>query len=305
MKLPAKQSSLIGLGKDMKDGAHTYQVSIGLKHHSETTLDGAVQAVEGAQKDFADSGAAQADASKLLTVADSNGKAFIGSARKVVTPYLGEKFSADWAALAFPNHSLAIPSKQDDRLAVLEAFQNYFTENPTHENADPKINVTAVRATAVHAALRDARVTFKALQSQTLTLKLARDAAVTALRDEITGTIGELTDVLPKDSPIWLAFGLPLPGASHVPERVEGLELLPGAAGEVHADWADTPRAERYHVEILIVGVDTEFRRVLTREESDATLTGLPTGKTVKIRVNAVNDAGEGTFSEELEITLA
>ena len=89
---------------------------------------------------------------------------------------------------------------------------------------------------------------------------------------------------------------------------IKTLELVVGHGEDDvtsdHADWADAARHTGYHIEILIVGVDEEFHRVLTRKNSDARLTGLPTGKTVRVRVNAVNTAGEGAYSDVVEIVV-
>ena len=80
--------------------------------------------------------------------------------------------------------------------------------------------------------------------------------------------------------------------------------VTPGEDGNAFADWDDTPRALRYHVELQIVGVDLDFRRVATVTDSDATITGLPSGATVRVRVLAVNDAGNGPPSGVVEVVL-
>ena len=210
-----------------------------------------------------------------------------------------------WAATGFPDNSLAVPTKQDARLALCGTLKAYFTANPTRQNTDARVNVTAARAEALRAALETARNTFKTRQETNLKAKTARDLAVTALRAEMTGLLGELDDLLAADDSRWLAFGAPLPGTDHVPDRPEHLVLTAGAPGEVNADWADTARAERYHVEAQIVGVDAEFQRLLTRGESDATLTGLPAGQTVKVRILAVNAVGPSAPGEVVEIKVA
>ncbi|NCO39978.1 MAG: hypothetical protein GW892_14845, partial [Armatimonadetes bacterium] len=71
-----------------------------------------------------------------------------------------------------------------------------------------------------------------------------------------------------------------------------GLVLTHGEPGTLLADWADAPRAQRYRVWKQVVGVDEDFVAALTVNDSDATLTGLPSGTTVRIRVTAVDDAG-------------
>lgn len=73
----------------------------------------------------------------------------------------------------------------------------------------------------------------------------------------------------------------------------------------VLADWADAPRAVRYRVFKQVVGVDADFVFDQTVTDSDATIIGLPAGKTVRVRVIAVNAQDEeGPPSAVQEITL-
>ena len=55
----------------------------------------------------------------------------------------------------------------------------------------------------------------------------------------------------------------------------------------------DLRNAGRYHVWLFIVGVDTGYRNVDTVTDTNSTLTNLPSGKTAKIQITAVNAAGE------------
>jgi hypothetical protein len=48
----------------------------------------------------------------------------------------------------------------------------------------------------------------------------------------------------------------------------------------------------------LVAGQDTEFRRVATVWDENATVTGLPPGAEVKVRVIGANKVGEGPASE-------
>ena len=67
--------------------------------------------------------------------------------------------------------------------------------------------------------------------------------------------------------------------------------------------WGPGARAERFHVEIRVKGVDTEFRRVLTVRDEWATVTDLTPGVQVTARVAATNDAGESVPSAEVTVT--
>jgi hypothetical protein len=53
-----------------------------------------------------------------------------------------------------------------------------------------------------------------------------------------------------------------------------------------------------------VVGTDTDFRRLLTVQDTSAQLADLPVGATVKLRVRAVNAAGESAPSDVVTITV-
>jgi hypothetical protein len=80
--------------------------------------------------------------------------------------------------------------------------------------------------------------------------------------------------------------------------------LTTGTAGTVLADWPDARRADYYRVFRQLVGTDTDFVFVNRASDSDLTLTGLPTGSTVKICVSAVNAAGETAKSVAAQIVV-
>ena len=69
-------------------------------------------------------------------------------------------------------------------------------------------------------------------------------------------------------------------------------------------DWANADLAESYHVYAQIVGTDAHFKLNQTVHDSDATVTGLPHGATVRFMVRAVNAHGEGPASDVLEIVV-
>jgi hypothetical protein len=107
------------------------------------------------------------------------------------------------------------------------------------------------------------------------------------------GTIDELGQLLDDLDPRWYAFGLVPPGLSDQPDQPADLVLTAGAPGSVLADWSDAARAVSYRVYKQVVGTDPDFILAVTVSDSDATLTGLPSAATVKIRVVAVNADGD------------
>ena len=129
------------------------------------------------------------------------------------------------------------------------------------------------------------------------TAKAAQDAAEETLRVRSRGTIGEIGQLLDDDDPQWHTFGLSAPADASTPGIPTALTLTPGAAGVVYAGWARSRRSERFRVYKQVVGVDPDFVAVVTVTETMASLTGQPTGKTMKVRVTAANDAGESAPS--------
>ena len=300
--LPNKLSALLTLGEDMADGLHTHEVAVGVKQNLEAGLRAAIAAVNTAEANFATAKAAKITLTTAVTVADSNGKAFIGTARSVLEPFLGTQPSMAWEPVGFPADSLAIPSEQADRQALLDDMKDYFTANPARENAP--LVITAARAGILFTALSDARSAANQGNTNAVDKRNLRDAAVKALRTRMRGLVCELEQLLPGDDARWYAFGLNPPGAPETPEIPAGLVLAAGNAGAVLGDWSDAPRADHYRVWKQVVGVDAAPVAVGSPTDSDFTLTGLPSGATVKVYVTAVNDAGESQPSEVKQIVV-
>lgn len=300
--IPTSLNALTALAEDAADGANTHEVAVGLKQNKEADMRADLTDLLPKIATHAVAVGAKSALSAAVRTADSNGKAFIATARDVLVPALQSPWSQAWEPTGFPNQSLGVPRTQPERQSLLAALRDYFTANPTQENAP--LSITAALAGTRFTALSNARSGF----NQGVTLigqtKVIRDVAATKLTKRLRGLVDELTQLLANDDPRWYAFGFNPPAAPETPDQVEGLVVTPGTGGNAFADWDDTPRALRYHVEIQIVGVDANFHRVATVTESDATITSLPAGSTVRVRVLAVNDAGNGPPSNVLEVLM-
>jgi hypothetical protein len=302
--VPYGLPELFALAEDMADGLHTYEATVGVKQNTETLFRASLEAAQLAESLYATAKGAKTIASTDLRIADSNARAFLKAARSVLAKRYGEAWTLAWEPTGFPNQSTAVPGTQDERFALCDALNRYFTANPTHEVPDPNMNVTAAEATARHAALSDARQDVNSANTIAGTKRNDRDTAVTALKVRVRGLITELEQLLEDNDPRWDAFGLNAPGASSLPDVPEALVVTPGVAGTLLADWADARRAARYHVFKQVAGVDADFVFLLTVTDSDATLTGFTTGQTVKVRVTAVNDSGESLPSTEAQAVV-
>ncbi len=298
--IPTSLSALTALAEDAADGANTHEVAIGLKQNKEADIRTDLTDLLAKIAAHAAAVGAKPALSAAVRSEDSNGKAFIGTARDVLVPTFGSPWSQAWAPTGFV--SLAVPRSQAERQSLLASLRDYFTANPTKENAP--LGITAALAGTRFSALSGARSAF----NQGVTLigqrKVARDASGKRLSKRMRGLVTELGQLLEDDDPIWYAFGFNPPAAPETPDQVEGLVVTPGEDGTAYADWGETPRAKRFHVDIQVVGVDAAFRRVATVTDSDATITGLPAGSTVRVRVIAVNDAGNAAPSDVVEIVM-
>jgi hypothetical protein len=292
---------IIALAEDMLDGATTHEAAVGLAQNTAAKLGADLSAVKTKEPAFQVARQAKTNAISALGTADSNGRACIAASKKVLEVTLGGDWSVAWAPAGWPGPTLQIPSTQDARFSLLGSLAAYFTANPAKEV--PALGVTAAEATARGDAISAARKAANDKTSLSSTAKGARDAAVDALTSRMSGLVEELGKLIEGDDPLWYAFGLNRPDDSETPETVDEVVLTAGAPGTVLVDWADSRRATRYKVETLLPGA-TEWTAAATTEDSDATLPGLPTGATVKVRVIAANEAGDAAPSPEATITV-
>lgn len=302
-RLPDAILKLLTLGEDMYDGLVTHEVALNLKHNSAALLRADLDAMSAAENAFQQARADRKGLVTAQTVADSNGRAFLAQARRALAVHLGDKWSAEWLPTGFPNNSTAVPGSMPERQGVLLALKPYFTAHPAQEIAGKSI--TGAQALALGQALSTARSAVNAKDEVIRTRKVARDGADEALRARMSNTIAEVGQLMGPDDPRWHALGLNMPSDPSAPEAVADLTLTGTAAGTVFADWPDARRADRYHVQVQVVGVDAEWRRAETREESDATLGGLTSGSTLRVQIVPVNIDGEsGGISPVREIVV-
>ncbi len=288
---------LFALAEDMADGAQAHGAAIGLLQNTEAAIRSALTAAQAAGSTFQAARADKNAKSSTRQIADSNVKSFIAATKKILSLSLGNQWSAEWAAAGWTTPSLVVPASTPERLGLLPAIKAYLTANPTKENAPA--GVTATNAQAVYDALSAATAAMNAANATAGQAKAARDSAMEALRQRMIGLVRELTQLLEGDDARWYAFGLNRPDDPETPAVAVDLVVTPGAPGILHLDWADARRAERYKVEIKKTA-DPEFLEAVQVTDSDATLTGLPTGQTVKLRILSANTAGYAQPGEEV-----
>lgn len=296
--LPVSYPQLLVLGGKVVAGLNKHQDALGVTRHRDVAVLGSITALTTAADNFRLARLGKSAAFAAQAKAFALGGVFIGQAVDVLIPHLGRNWGAPWREAGFPD-SLAVPSSLAERLETLRSLEVYFKKHPTHGNEEKQ--VTRAFADQFHGALSAAINGVTACKSDTKGKLQAREAAKKALRKRLRGVINELNDLIAEDDARWAALGFNLPGDSETPEAVEDLDVEPGGPGLLRVDFEGSARAQRYQIEVLVVGTDQEFRRVATVQDSRAEVAGLPPGATVKVRVVAANDAGESVPSEVAE----
>ncbi|MBK8093219.1 MAG: fibronectin type III domain-containing protein [Verrucomicrobiaceae bacterium] len=290
-RLPDKLDLLFALAEDMADGLHQHETPVGVKQNTEAVIRAALAAARAAETTYGECKVVKKTANAAATSADTSGKILLTNARKRLSKFFGEAASTEWESAGWQPGTTGIPRSQDERFDLIASLKAYFTAHPAHESAD--MEVTAALADAAHTAISNARATLGQKITESGQAKVARDNAERNLRLRMTGLVTELETLLSAEDALWHAFGLNRPADAETPEAPSFTTVLPGPNHSLLVDWDDSLRADRWRVWIKIIGVDADFRAVLTVTESDATIPGLTAGATVQARVTSVNDAGE------------
>ena len=304
-RIPEKLTELFALADDAIDGAENQEAAVPLKQNTAAAIATDLTAARTALAEFKSADTAKDTADGAVQTADSNAKAFLAKAKKAITGVFGDTWQSVFGEAGFADHSLALPTTQDDRFEMIGKIPAFLTAHADCQDPRPAVMVTPQTATALHAALGLARGTANQAATDYGHAIAARDAAAETLRIRLRGLIGELRQIIAADSPIWYAFGLNAPADPSTPGvPLTGPLLTVGAAGSVHASWGIARRAESYHVWLQIDGTDAEPVRVATTHDRAYTFTGLPTGKQVKVSITGVNDAGSGVPSPQVAIMV-
>lgn len=300
--VPDLQDELLALCEDMADGCHNHEVAIGLNNNQEADVRADILALRNAEAAFGTAKDQRQIAMDALQEVDEAAREFLLAARGVLAQFLGNRWSTAWEPTGWPGQSTAVPSSQEKRLNLCASLKIYFTNVPAH--AVPALGVTAALADAQFAAISNGRDVLGMKEQAQTTAKVARDAALRALRLRARNLIAELNQFLADDDPRWHAFGLNMPADPDTPEAVASLTLTANMAGKVVVAWPRARRATRYRVFTKILTVDPEFVNVETVHDLEVMLVGLPSGQTMQVYVVAANDAGEAPASPTEEIVI-
>ena len=303
MKNPIPQAfdDLSSLAEKSATGLHSLQAALGIMHNTETVVRADLLGARTTNNAYQAAKSVRLTATNAQTITDTDGTTFITTARDVLKNTLGGRYSQAWDETGFTGRSLAVPATLDERTALLKSLELYLTAHPAQEVATL---VTHELAAAAHEALAAAVSAVNAAWSDQRNAKAARDDAATALQNRLRKLYRELQQFLDDNDPRWLEFGFNVPADSELPDVPEDLIVTPAATGHLAARWSASARAVRYHIYKQVVGSDNDFVFALTANDTTADMNTFTPGMHVKVRVTAVNDAGESQFTDAVEQTV-
>jgi hypothetical protein len=308
-EIPRDYNSLVALGEDAADGAHTHGVAIGLKQNTEAAIRTDLTALTTADTVQKARATAKLAAGAAQQTADSNVKAFIALFLKLESPRIGDQWGPLWQEAGFSSGSLAMPGNQDDRFIMIGKLKGFLHDHPTYAVTDaarPALDVTEAAAETLRAALDTARQGVNEAAAQSGAATTAKGVALDALRRRLGGLRDELGQIpLPDDSPLWYAFGFNRPADPATPGQPDGLALTHGAAGSgtLVVDWNPPRRADNFRVSVQVAG-EAQPKTFPLVSEDQTVLTALPLGKLLTVTVAAHNPAGYGEESSPATTTL-
>ena len=271
-------------------------------HVTPNTLESALALVRAQQVAFDVAKAATRQAQQDQAAVVIATRSFAEVCRDNLIPVFGNTWNVSWSQAGWTANSLSVPSSAPELAELFHALTNYLTDHPQHERT--AFGVTAAAAELKRDGVETAIQSLRNARSAQRQKRETRDTAEDALRDKMRALLNELKAILKPEDPRWMDFVDEVPADEQRPEPVAGVTVASGEAGELEVNWQPSARAERYQVEILVIGQDTEFRRVETVHDSDATLTDLTPGAQVKVRVVAANITGESAPSAEVSATV-
>jgi hypothetical protein len=102
-------------------------------------LQAALTAFEAAENGFNAGRSAKQAAYDGFEAAGRAVESWLGVVKGVLTGRFGARWSAAWAQAGFTNHSTRIPTRFEDRIALVGNLVSFFTTNPGYEVASMKV----------------------------------------------------------------------------------------------------------------------------------------------------------------------
>lgn len=301
-QLPKTSAGLINLGTDNVSGMQAYATTLGIKLI--TTAQCQANLTAFVQQDGLYNAARSADQAASDAYQATLGPIYewvLGVSNTLATKF-GTRWNTEWAQAGFTNHTTAIPTKIEDRLALTLALVNFFTANPSFEV--PSLNQTAAYGTALRDAAIAAQQAWTVARIRFNDAGTAWNTAYTTLTDGMRALLRNLSSVLGNEDPRWLSFGFIMPATPSTPGKPVNVSTQLDQTGAIVVQNDPVPLATRYRYRRMIVGVETSYTLATSSKEPMGAISGILPGQTVQIIVQAVNGNLQGVASDPILYTI-
>lgn len=298
--IPNSYASLMVQGGDAYAGASSVGAGIPLLINTAALIGTDLSAAQVAQLDYKTVRGGLSGLSATLRTERELAYDFCFTARDLLRVYCGRDWCEAWLVTGFEDGQ-AVPRSYADLRELLVALNNYFTLNPTHENA--AVGITAALASTRRVALQSAHEAINSRWAQIESKVQLRDAKVTALRRRLSGLCKELSQRLEDLDPRWLEFGFNMPGAATTPEVPVDVVVTPLPGAQLQVACEASPNATHYRFFYQRPIVDPAPIAAGSSEDPLFVIEGLTAGQMYQVYVSAVNDGAESELSTPVNAT--
>lgn len=303
-RLPKTVAEILDLATRCKLALAAHGVDLEILQYTAATLGAKITALEGKQLTYNTSRSVHAATYQPMHVQSGLLRDACLDARKLLSIPLGDDWTPAWIDPGWTKQTTEVPTNIGELKALGTSLKTFLTANADYQVDTPKITFTPARFAGILTAL-DPLLT--AVTEKALAQALARDdrkAEVKALTKDLRGLIELLTGKLDPNSPLWDVFGLNRPGATVLPGIAAMPSLTKISAGKVLAQTAPVSLATYYRWFAQLVGVDADFRFLGRSQDSMFELLDQPATGTLKVKVQAANEAGPSKASAVATIVL-
>jgi hypothetical protein len=301
-KLPQSRSALLDLADDMIDGLHDHGTRLKVLQWTETKLTPLLAATRISKTAHDAASAAEDAVTSQRKTANSNAKAFIATAKRMLEDELGHSPNRAWEDAGWPSGTTEAPNTIEDRKKLLDKLTPWLATHPDREV--PQKNFTHSAAVAILTALSAAIQGLNPAVGNRVAATAADLAAENALRNGMSGLARELGSLLNADSPDWYYFGLVPPAKAEAPAPPEHLTARQAGPSTVVVGCDRGPRATRYLFTLQVTGRDSAAIEQDPRHDPTITLENLPAGAEVKLTVKTQNGAGDSAVVGPVVVKL-
>lgn len=301
-QFPKSAKGLLQLAGKMSVGILKVGASVPVTMITKAQMDAAIAAFSSAESNFGKARQGLKDAYNTFTPAAATLLNWLNAARPIFVSNFGYRWSADWAALGFVNHSTAIPDKIENRLGVARSMVDFLEENPDYEVA--KTGVTFADGDAIYNQASDSQGTVATAEQALKDANDVRTPARAGLLQAMRRLTKNLEGFLPANDSRWLAFGLNMPATPTTPAQPTGLTAqLDVVSGGIILT-CDPQSAERYRFRGREAGSDMRFQLLARSTQPTALTKPIAGGITMELIVQAVNGGSQSVPSDSIFFTV-